>query len=76
MCGTSFTAWMDECLPAIGAPPKDVTMKFARRGTDDYDRYRRDAKVVACLNDQNTYYLYYLNPTNDCNLAYCATTDI
>ena len=74
-CGTVVTAWMDASLPSIGHPPKDVTMKFAYEGKAVYDpSLNREAKVVACSEDGlNTFYLYHLSPTTQCNLAYCAT---
>ena len=77
-CGTQAFAWMDASLPSVGHPPKAVTMKFAHNGKAVGNRvWNRDAKVVACSDDNgNTFYLYHLSPTLNCNIAYCATAAI
>ena len=77
-CGTNAVSWMEDSLPAIGQPPKDVTINFAwhanyRKGFRDYSKgYPSPAKIVACPAGSETMYLYFLSPTPDCYLAYCA----
>ena len=77
-CGTMGTAWMDASLPALGDPPKDVTMKIAFNGNADFSKdLSRAAKVVACKDTRGQiYYLYHLIPMEICHFLYCATTQV
>ena len=72
-----MVAWMDAVLPAVGAAPKDVTVKIAVHGNFDVAGWRRAAKVVACTdNSRQVFYLYYLRPMDICDFLYCAATSI
>jgi hypothetical protein len=69
-CGTHAVSWLPENLPVIGDPPKDVDISFAWQSNDQYRK--KPAKVVACDDQGNTMYLWYLKPAPDCSLGYCA----
>ena len=69
-CGTYSVSWIDDSLPAIGQPPKDVTINWAYRSTPKY--WTSTAKIVACPAGNETIYLYKLPPTHRCYIGYCA----
>ena len=77
-CGADVAFWMDDTLPAFGDPPKEVVLKMAYLGSEDYDTdWREAARVVACSDSASggdIFYLYHLEATYGCNLCYCATT--
>jgi len=73
-CGTYTAAWMDATHPQLGEPPRSVQMKFERESGSNRDV--TEAKVVACAEeDGKPFYLYYLPTPDECDLAYCATTN-
>lgn len=76
VCGTHGTAWMNETLPAVGEPPREVVMRFGWSGVDDRASFRvTGAKVVACKDHTaKTYFLYYLKPNKGCKIGFCALT--
>jgi len=78
-CGTHATSWTDSTLPELGDPPQDIKIKFAWSDDDDFGQ-KRDAKVVACVEQedlgegQKIFYLYDLSIPTSCKYLYCATT--
>merc|ERR1712096_402072 len=74
-CRTYTTAWMDGRLPAVGEAPETVSMKFTRGSGSNRDTV--EAMVVACVDEKagSQYYLYHLTEPDECDLAYCATTE-
>ena len=70
-CGTHAVNWMEGSLPVIGEPIKNIRIYFAYASNDKIDSI--DAKIVACQEDGQTMYLYYLDYVPSCySMAYCA----
>ena len=69
-CNSQGVNWMEGSLPVIGEPVKSVSIHFSYQNNDK--ALSTDAKVVACQEDGQTMYIYYLNTPNRCSCAYCA----
>jgi hypothetical protein len=69
-CNSQEVNWMEGSLPVIGEPVKSVSIHFSYQSNDK--ALSTDAKVVACQEDGQTMFLYYLNRSGDSSCAYCA----
>jgi len=72
VCQTDVAAWiLEKRNPVLGEGIMDLTLCFALAEDECY--FSNTGKAVACQDDEGAiYYLYYLNHTNYCDLAYCA----
>jgi len=70
VCQTAATAWIKERRdPVLGDEPMTINICFAHDGEC---RWKNTGKAVACKDDDGIFYLYYLERTPGCPMAYCA----
>ena len=71
-CGTRGIPWMEDSYPNIGEGPKNVRLNIAWLSNSRWESV--SARVVACWERGQIFYLYYLSPIVDrCCTAFCAT---
>ena len=68
-CSTSASGWMDGSDPTNVGEILDRKVCFSWYGSCTWST---DIKVSLCQDNDEQYYIYQLNPTPTCNLAYCA----
>ena len=68
-CGTRFTGWLKGRHPRT--PDTTIDAKVCFNGYQGECSKSVDVKITNC----NSYFVYYLPDTPECNLRYCATND-
>ena len=63
-CGTDASGWMSGGHPTVfqGEVTRTINFNWVNKG-----RWKSSIKVINC----NTHYVYFLEETPDCRLAYC-----
>ena len=72
VCQTQVSAWIKERKqPLLGDGIMDLNFCFAWSGKTC--QYTNKGKAVACQDENGSeYFLYFLNKTPQCKLAYCS----
>ena len=70
MCQAHAAAWIQERrYPEPEEGIVDINFCFAWESDECYAKNK--GKIVACIDKDGPFYLYFLNPTPSCYYAYC-----